>query len=59
MPTEQSGSNCECPTQYYYELNQECKDCHYTCLTCNGSDVNNCQTCDETNDYRELDNAKQ
>jgi proprotein convertase subtilisin/kexin type 5 len=35
-----------CPTNSYSDTsNKECKECHSSCLTCNGSSSNKCLTC--------------
>eukprot|EP00828_Plagiopyla_frontata_P006832 TRINITY_DN1308_c0_g1_i16.p1 TRINITY_DN1308_c0_g1~~TRINITY_DN1308_c0_g1_i16.p1 ORF type:complete len:156 (-),score=17.38 TRINITY_DN1308_c0_g1_i16:38-505(-) len=47
---EDDGSNEECqqcPAKTY-TYNQECKDCHYSCATCNGSYSSSCVTCNSS-----------
>ena len=38
-------NKCECDPGYAEEA-QVCELCHYSCLTCSGIDVNECDTCD-------------
>ncbi|CAD8108413.1 unnamed protein product [Paramecium sonneborni] len=49
---------CYCQQIGYYDLDgsMECQPCHYSCLTCDGSEIYNCLSCD-TN-YREFDSVQ-
>ncbi len=45
-----SSNKClkACPEGYQsLEIERKCVLCHYTCLTCSGSLINNCLTCPE------------
>ncbi|CAK80488.1 unnamed protein product (macronuclear) [Paramecium tetraurelia] len=45
---------CLCKDSHYFsdKTELECLECHFTCKTCNGSQNNNCLTCNTT--YRQL-----
>ncbi|CAD8106981.1 unnamed protein product [Paramecium primaurelia] len=49
---------CVCQENGYFDLegSMECQPCHYSCLTCDGSELYNCLSCD-TN-YREYDEVQ-
>ncbi|EGR34727.1 zinc finger lsd1 subclass family protein, putative, partial [Ichthyophthirius multifiliis] len=37
---------CKCLDGYYLDAQeQQCKKCHYTCLSCSGPNMNNCTSC--------------
>ncbi len=43
-----SSCNVNCPISYYKDIGTlTCKECHSTCLACNGPSYNQCLECEE------------
>ncbi|CAD8164366.1 unnamed protein product [Paramecium octaurelia] len=52
-------NSCSCPIGSYDQINNpKCLICHYTCMTCNGSSLNQCTSCNPSS-RRNLDNLNQ
>jgi len=48
-----NGTECtiECPPKTFKEtIERICEGCHTTCKSCDGKEINNCVTCDISED---------
>ncbi|CAK92802.1 unnamed protein product (macronuclear) [Paramecium tetraurelia] len=49
--SNRSTSECQCNEGYYENNNEVCIKCNVKCKTCNGSNENDCLTCDLTRNF--------
>lgn len=49
-------NTCPCDAGYYENNVPICATCHYTCATCNGALETNCQSCNNVDHFRTLNN---
>lgn len=52
-----NGNKCECKSRFFDNGSVSCDSCNYSCLTCNGTEANNCSSCDSSLEFRNLDNS--